>query len=341
MHSLHFEHSGTSHTLEAGGHFITRPRENGFRDTPADDLLALIAEIESGRPWREVVHERYAAANPWLHRIITDPSRTQFFDAVLPPGDGLVLDLGAGWGQTCRPLATHRAVAALEPVAERLAFIRAAARQDGVDRHLSYLGVDYFDVQFETRFAAICAIGVFEWVGAFQNHTDPQERQRAFLRKARAELAPGGALVLGIENRLGLKYLLGCPDDHLGVPQIACLPAALARQRWQVSSNQTLQSFTYTLTELEQMLRLAGFTRIEFFAAFPDYKLPERIISLSDGGHALNAWLAADPLPPEHNGYDGSALAPAFQEDLQALYRSLAATGNAQYFSPSFFVRAS
>lgn len=340
MFSINFVHCGTNHTLPAGELYAT-PRDAGFRDTPAGDLLALIAEIKAGRPWRQVVHDRYAVAKPWLHRIITDPSRTAFFDAVLPSDGGLTLEIGAGWGQTCRPLAAHRAVVALEPVAERLAFIRAAARQDGVDGNLSYLGADYFDVRFETRFSTICVIGVFEWVGAFQNHTDPQERQRQFLRKARTELAPGGALVLGIENRLGLKYLLGCPDDHLGVPHIACLPAPLARQRWQESRTQTLQCFTYSLTELEQMLRLAGFTGIQFFAAFPDYKLPERIIALADGGHALNAWLATGPLPPEHNGYDGSVLSPTFQEDLQTRYRGLASAGSARHFVPSFFVRAS
>lgn len=340
MISIHFAHCGSNHVLPARGLYAA-PRDIGFRDTPAGDLLTLVAEIESGRPWRQVVHERYAVAKPWLHRIITDPIRTKFFDTVLPRGDGPVLDLGAGWGQTARPLAAHRPVVALEPVAERLAFIQAAARQDGVDGNLSYLGADYFDVQFETKFAVICAIGVFEWVGAFQNHTDPQERQRAFLRKTRAELAPGGALVLGIENRLGLKYLLGCPDDHLGVPQIACLPAPLARQRWQESRNQILPCLTYSLTELEQMLLSAGFSGIEFFAAFPDYKLPEKIIPLSDGGHALNAWLATGPLPPEHNGYDGSVLGPTFQEDLQTRYRSLASAGSARHFVPSFFVRAS
>lgn len=336
---IRFTHRGQEHAL-AAGQSLTAPRESGFRDTPAADLLSLVAEIESGRAWRQVVSDRYAMAKPWLHRIITDPCRTKFFDTVLPPGDGPVLDLGAGWGQTARPLAVQRPVVALEPVAERLAFIQAAARQDGVERNLSYLGVDYFDVQFETKFDAICAIGVFEWVGAFQSRADPQERQRAFLRKARTELIPGGALVLGIENRLGLKYLLGCPDDHIGVPGIACLPAPLARRRWQASHGQSLLCFTYSLVELEQLLRLAGFASIEFFSAFPDYKLPEKIISHSDGGLALNAWLTTDPLPPEHNGYDGSVLAPAFQEDLQTRYRSLATTGHAQHFSPSFFVRA-
>jgi SAM-dependent methyltransferase len=323
------------------GELFSRAQEAGFRDTAAQDLLGLVAEIESGRPWRQVVQERYAVAKPWLHRIITDPSRTAFFDPVLPPTDGVILDLGAGWGQTCRPLATQRRVVALEPVAERLAFIQAAARQDGVEHNLHYIGADYFDVHFETKFSLICAIGVFEWVGAFQNTMDPQERQRQFLRKTRQDLATGGSLILGIENRLGLKYLLGCPDDHIGVPHIASLPAVLARQRWHEARGQPLQSFTYSLTELDQWLHAAGFAQVEFFAAFPDYKLPAKIIPLTDGGAVLDTWLADSTVPAEHNGYDGSPLAADFMQSLQAGYRDLAASGQARHFVPSFFIRAS
>ena len=327
--------------LPAGGRHAA-PRTEGFRDTPASELRSLIAEIESGVPWRDAVHRRYALSQPWLHQIITDPLRTAFFGSVLPAGTGPVLDLGAGWGQAARPLASQRPVVALEPVAERIAFIQAAARQDGVHDRIAYLEADYLEVEFTTRFEAICAIGVLEWAGAFQNHTDPQERQRTFLRKTRVDLAAGGSLVLGIENRLGLKYLLGCPDDHIGLPNIACLPAALARRRWQETSGQAhaLQSFTYSLSELEQLLREAGFTAIEFFGAFPDYKVPSRIISLADGGAALNAWLLHEAPPPEHNGYDGSTLDPSWQETLAAQYRSLAAEKIAHHFVPSFFVRA-
>ena len=317
------------------------PREAGFRDAPATELHALVAEVESGRPWREAVHARYAATRPWLHRIVTDSARTAFFGSVLPEGPGPVLDIGAGWGQIARPLASRGPVVALEPVAERLAFIQATARQEGVADRLAYLEADYLEIEFETRFSAICAIGVLEWAGSFQDHTDPQERQRAFLRKARGELAAQGSLILGIENRLGLKYLLGCPDDHIGVPHIACLPAPLARQRWRESSGHTLQSFTYSMAELETLLRSAGFARIDFFAAFPDYKLIARIIPLTDGGRALNEWLQRELPPAEHNGYDGSPLDSSFQENLAAHYRSLAVEGVAHHFVPSFFVRAS
>lgn len=307
---------------------------------PAGEHRELIAEIESGRPWRQVVHERFAAAKPWLHRIIADPSRTAFFDSVLPTGTGPVLDLGAGWGQITRPLAARRPVASVEPVAERLAFIRAAARQDSVDRNIAYLEADYLELDFTTRFEAICAIGVLEWAGAFQEHSDPQQRQRAFLSKTRRELAPGGALVLGIENRIGLKYLLGCPDDHIGVPHIACLPAPLAARRWHESTRHTLRSFTYSLGELAALLREAGYARAEFFAALPDYKLPAVILPIGADGGAVNGWLARHPPPPEHNGYDGSALDATFQETLAAHYQTLAAEGIAHQFVPSFFVRA-
>lgn len=337
---IQFTCHGQSVSLAPGQHFA-RPHPVGFRDTPSAELQSIIAEVDAGRPWREVVNARYAAGNPWLNLVVTDPIRTAFFDQVLPTGTGPVLDVGAGWGQISRPLAARRPVVSLEPVSERLGFIRAAALQDGVAQNMAFVEAGYFEIEFATRFSAICAIGVLEWAGAFQQETEPQERQRAFLRKARHELAAGGSLVIGIENRLGLKYLLGVPDDHIGVPHIAYLPAAVATRRWRESSGHVLQSFTYSLSELKDLLRDAGFTQLAFFAAFPDYKLPRQIVAIDDHGAALNRAILERPLPPEHNGYNGGALDPATQEAIAATYRSLAGDGIAHHFAPSFFVRAS
>lgn len=340
MFPVHFSHRSAPRVLSAGESFVT-PRTDGFRDAPASELRSIVSEIEKGRPWHSVVSARFASTKPWLHRIVSSPLRTQFIEKLLPDSPGLTLDIGAGWGQIARPLAATRPVVALEPVAERLAFIRASALQDQVAHNMAFLETDYFDVAFSSRFSAICAIGVLEWIGSFQSECDPQMRQQAFLRKVRSELAPGGAFVIGIENRLGLKYLLGCPDDHIGVPNIACLPAPLARQRRLATSGHPLTSFTYSDIELEQLLRVAGFSSIEFFAALPDYKLPVEILSLEDGARRFNTWLATASIPAEHNGYDGSPVAPEFQETLEAHYRSFAAAGIAHHFAPSFFVRAS
>lgn len=336
---VEFLFQGQTVNLAARGHFA-RPKSAGFRDTTSEELTAIVHEIGGGRAWRDVVQARYAETNPWLHQIIASPARTAFFSEVLPANDGLVLDIGAGWGQVARPLAAQRPVIALEPVSERMAFIRAAAAQDGVDANLAYVECDYLDAQFSSRFTLICAIGVLEWAGAFQSESDPQERQRVFLAKTRQELAPGGCLVLGIENRLGLKYLLGCPDDHVGVPGISLHTAAIARRRWQEAGGHTLQSFTYTRAELEQLLRDAGYQEVEFFAAFPDYKLPQVVLPMSGHGARVNGWLSQEPPPPEHNGYDGSLLDGSLQESLADHYRSLAVEGTAHLFAPSFFVRA-
>lgn len=334
-----FTYRGEKHALARAGHFA-QPRETGFRDTPASELRALVAAVESGTPWREVVAARYAATNAWLHKIVTDPSRTAFLPLLDRSPAGCALDVGSGWGQLARPLAAWQPVVALEPVAERMAFIRAAARQDGVEANMAFIESDYFDVSFGARFSSICAIGVLEWAGAFQSAVDARQRQQDFLLKARRELAPGGALLVGIENRLGLKYLLGSPDDHIGVPGIAFLDAELARERWHAASGHTLQSFTYSRVELEKMLRDAGFTSVEFFGAFPDYKLPQVILPLGSDGREVNDWLLRQSPPPEHNGYNGAPHTPEFQQNLASVYRSLAAEGIAHCFVPSFFVRA-
>lgn len=303
-------------------------------------MKKLTDAVSRGERWEEAVKARYEKENNWLHNIVTSRSRVAFFDQVLPKGNGPVLDVGSGWGQIARPLARQRPVIALEPVAERLDFIQAAAAQDGIHNNMVFIQADYLETDFKTKFDAICAIGVLEWAGAFQNQVEPQQRQAAFLRKARRELSQGGALIVGIENRLGLKYLLGSPDDHIGVPGIACLTAALARRRWQATSGHTMQSFTYSLSELSGLLRAAGFSELSFWGAFPDYKLPARIVSLANNGDELNAWLLNEIIPHEHNGYNGAPVSPQAQEDLISHYRSLAAEGIAQHFVPSFFVRA-
>lgn len=341
MTSLDFSYRGVVQTLRSGEWFGD-PATTSFSDTHPTELQAIITKVEQGQPWRKVVSDHYAQSNPWLEKIVTAETRTLFFDQLVTQQPGKALDIGSGWGQTSRPLAEAGwQVTSLEPGRERLAFTKASATQDGLGDKITYLNADFLEIEFKHGFDLCMCIGVFEWVGAFQNQEDPLTRQRHFLKKVKSELVAGGSLVLGIENRLGLKYLLGCPDDHVGIPGVAFLPAALAARRWEEEQGGPLQSFTYTDAELSALLTEAGFESVELFAALPDYKLPQRVIPLADNGRAFNrGMLSGEFFHPEHNGYNGAGLSTREQEDLQATYASLAMQGIAHHFSPSFFVRA-
>ena len=83
---LRFSYRNETHTLRRGARFDSTVHDT-YRDTPAAEMLGIIAGITAGAPWRQVVASRYATSNPWLHRIVTDPQRDLFF-RLFPPASG-------------------------------------------------------------------------------------------------------------------------------------------------------------------------------------------------------------------------------------------------------------
>lgn len=305
-----------------------------YRDTPASTTARVLGAIKQGLNWRAAVGNEYASSNPWLYDIITHPTRTRFLEHVTLPPNALVLDIGAGWGQITLPLARDHRVVAVEPTAERLEFIWAAAQQERVLNRIYFLQASFLEVEFPPIFDCACCIGVLEWVAQFHRNDPPRAVQLRFLQNLRKALRPGGGCILGIENRLGLKYLLGARDDHTTLPLVSVFDAQLASARHRDRTGAELRVFTYSLAEYDVLFREAGFTRISAFGAFPDYKLPQLILPLADP-KSFNAYLRTNPLPPEHDGVDGRPLDN--QDELASHYRSLAEMEISQYFSPSFF----
>jgi SAM-dependent methyltransferase len=334
---IRFRSGGRPHELR-GGETFAAAKDKLYRDASESELRRIIRAVEAGGAWRDVVAERFREGNPWLHAIVTHPDRCRFFRLFPPRPGARVLDVGSGWGQIALPLAEGHDVCALEPTPERLEFIRAVARQEGLAERMAFLNADYLQVEFETRFDLIACVGVLEWVGAFSDADDPQLAQLAFLRKLRGDLAEGGGCLIGIENRLGLKYLLGAPDDHIGASGVAVLDAELARTVWRERTGSELRSFTYTAAEYRDLLRQAGFDNVRLFAAYPDYKLASVILS-ADFPDEVNPYFLEGHYVPEHSGTDGSLL--ECQAELRSHYQSLARMGIAQFFAPSYFIHAS
>jgi 2-polyprenyl-3-methyl-5-hydroxy-6-metoxy-1,4-benzoquinol methylase len=332
---IRFRHQQHPIELEPKRIWSECARGETYRDTPGEQLRAIISSIEKGAPWRDVVATHYANTNPWLHAIVTSSQRDLFF-RMHPPGKGSkILDIGSGWGQIALPLAQRSFVTALEPTPERLEFIYAVAQQEGIAKNMHFIESDFFSIEFESQFDLACCIGVLEWVPKFKKG-DPREIQLDFLIRCRNLLAPGGRLVIGIENRLGLKYLLGANDDHIGAPNISVYDSELAQKKWLAQSGQALRSFTFTQPELANLIKTAGFKQSEFYSAFPDYKLAKVI---TPWGPQTDAVCANGAPNPEHDGTNGSQL--PFPEELNSHYRSFSQLGITSAFAPSFFVIAS
>ncbi len=65
----------------------------------------------------------------------------------------------------------------------------------------------------EADYDYITLIGVFEYSEGYIGTREPYVEM---LRRIAGHLAPGGKILIAIENRLGLKYWSGCTEDHVG-----------------------------------------------------------------------------------------------------------------------------
>lgn len=333
--SLHIESGGRVCEVQPG-EVLVLPNSITYADTPDENVEALERQIRTGAPWRDAVHERFRGFSPWLDRCVTFAGRDLFFRGVPLALADRVLDVGSGWGQLAIPLAHRARVCSLEPRRSKIFFQQAVAEQEGVRGRLWFVNADYGMVTFRDRFNLAILNGVLEWVGQFTTG-DPCDAQVGFLEKLCGDLEPGGRCVIGIENRLGLKYLLGAPDDHTGASLVSIYDRSLAAAKFQKQTGKELRIFTYTLAEYGRMLRDAGFGGVEFHAAFPDYKVPSVVFPVAEP-ELLNEFFLSGGYIREHSGRDGADL--PFQEELLSLYRSLAELGVAQYFAPSYYIVA-
>jgi SAM-dependent methyltransferase len=175
---------------------------------------------------------------------------------------GRVLEIGAGCGAITRYLGECGAeVLALEGTKRRAQIARERCR----DLHdVTVIAENFNLIEIDLKFDLITLIGVLEYAALFGDGDSPALE---VLRRACSMLKPGGRLVIAIENQFGAKYLAGSDEDHLGKPMVGIEGYLKPGVR------------TFGRGALKKLILQAGFCGSEFFAPFPDYKLPVSLIS--------------------------------------------------------------
>src|SRR5262249_16295774 len=80
---------------------------------------------------------------------------------------------------------------------------------------------------------------------------------------------------IAIENKLGLKYLAGAHEDHA------------ARRFEGIEGYPSRRSaVTWSAAELERLVLEAGYSAVDFYLPFPDYKLARTVFDASKAGAA-------------------------------------------------------
>ena len=201
----------------------------------------------------------------WPTRYHLSHQRANLLRPIEVPEGARVLDVGAGAGALSRYLGERSAsVLALEGNMARAEV--AAERCRDLDAVEVVCG-SMEDLAAEERFDLITVVGVLEYSGAEIGGAAGAGR---LLESVRRHLRPGGAMVLAIENQLGLKYLMGGMEDHRGEPWVGVedYPGPPGVRTW---SRQALST----------MLQQHGFVDQRWLAPFPDYKLPSVILDES------------------------------------------------------------
>ncbi len=286
-----------------------------WRDGSEERLLAVLRSATD----RSTASDELAShITDWPSRYHLDRRRTNLLRP-LEVGSGMTaLDVGAGTGVNSRYLAEAGAsVVAVEGDALRAEM--AGVRCQGLDVDVR-VG-DATSVSAATDpdgFDLVACIGVLEYSG-----TDPG----TFLAHLASLVRPGGALVVAIENQMGLAYWLGANEDHLGKPFVglAGYPGDTGGIR------------THSRAGLATLLSSAGMSAQHWLYPFPDYKLPVAILT-DDAYRVPDAVEFVDQIvgPPVDRLRMGTTAGP----DSRASHRELVAAGLGPDMANSFLVVA-
>lgn len=268
--------------------------EDLYCDGPVEDELLEIAKNYSRVEYPRLIEEK--GSWPVLYHLSS--LRQNIIDWIPMNKNMKVLEIGSGCGAITGALAKKAGSVACVELSKKRSMINAYRNMD-CDNVTIHVG-NFKDIEPDlgSEFDYICLIGVFEYGQSYMGTANPYEDFLAIMKK---HLAPGGRMVIAIENKLGLKYFAGCQEDHLGTwfSGIENYPEGGGVR-------------TFTRKGLERIFKSCGVEQYHFYYPYPDYKFMTTLYSdayLPGKGELCNNLRNFDRdrmvLFDEKNAYDG------------------------------------
>ncbi|MBR5337734.1 MAG: class I SAM-dependent methyltransferase [Lachnospiraceae bacterium] len=221
-----------------------------------EDLLRVVRECEDYEDFLK-------GESDWTFLYHLSPIRENLLDWYEFRREGTLLEIGSGCGALTGLFCSKvRHVTGID-LSKRRSLINAHKNKD-CDNLEIYVG-NFVDIALDEKFDYVTLIGVLEYSCYYLDSEDPFGEM---IRRAKAFLKPGGTLIIAIENKYGLKYWAGAPEDHTGLAFEGI-----------TGYHGTDRVRTFSRNGIERLIKGNGFSVTEFYYPLPDYKLPDRVYS--------------------------------------------------------------
>ncbi|MEG0978200.1 MAG: class I SAM-dependent methyltransferase [Bacilli bacterium] len=231
--------------------------ENSYTDGEIEKELLMM--VKSGEKLDEIIKKD----NRWPILYHLSPLRQNILNWYNFKKDTDLLEIGAGCGALTELFCNKvKGVTSIE-----LTKIRSEINFERNKKYenLEIISGNFHNIKFDKKFDYIILNGVFEYAASF---TDTKTPYIDFLNEIKGLLAPHGKILIAIENRLGLKYFNGAPEDHTG-------------ELFSGLNDYKDIDFvkTFTKNDLEKLAFEGNFKGIKFYYPVFDYKFPELIFT--------------------------------------------------------------
>ncbi len=282
-----------------------------YSEGEMEDLLLEIVKSRSSEEYDRVIEEQ----KNWPVLYHLSFLRENIVDWIPMDKSCKVLEVGSGCGAITGALARKAGEVTCVELSKKRSTINAWRHRecDNITIHVG--NFREIEPELPGDYDYICLIGVFEYGQSYMGGDRPYEE---YLKRLMAHLAPGGRLVIAIENKYGLKYFAGCREDHLGTYFSGIENYAAGGD-----------VRTFGRGGLERIFEECGAGEYHFYYPYPDYKFMTALYSdawLPGKGELFNNLRNFDRdrmlLFDEKNAFDGlteEGLFPVFSNSYLAV----------------------